>query len=86
MCASTSDSSSEAKFSRHLIFNMPHAVFVDNQAAGAFVRHLVRIMQTRADHTWTVKSEDGSQEILFVDSSMVCTRTLGPVHVPYPLT
>ena len=42
------DSSSDAKFSRHVIVRLPHAVFVDNEHVGGFVRHLVDCIVTEA--------------------------------------
>ena len=35
------DSSSDTKFSRHIVLRLPDTVFVDNEAVGGFVRHLV---------------------------------------------
>lgn len=40
------DSSTEEKFSRHLIFNLPHAAFKDNIHIGRFIHHTLNPIQT----------------------------------------
>ena len=42
------DSSSEVKFSRHIIVRLPRAAFRDNQHVGGFVRHLVDAIAAEA--------------------------------------
>ncbi|XP_015772124.1 PREDICTED: DNA-directed primase/polymerase protein-like [Acropora digitifera] len=41
------DSSTSSKFSRHLIFHLPGAVFKDNIHVGNFVRHIIASLQTK---------------------------------------
>jgi len=41
------DSSTPTKFSRHLIFHLPGAVFKDNIHAGNFVRHICALLERR---------------------------------------
>ena len=53
VCAALSDvlhldSSSESKFSRHVLVRLPHAVFRDNSSVGGFVRHLVDCIAAEA--------------------------------------
>ena len=42
------DSSSDVKFSRHLVVRLPHAVFADNGHVGGFVRHVVQCIVAEA--------------------------------------
>ncbi|XP_044170934.1 DNA-directed primase/polymerase protein-like [Acropora millepora] len=41
------DSSTSSKFSRHLIFHLPGAVFKDNIHVGNFVQHIIASLQTK---------------------------------------
>lgn len=41
------DSSTSSKFSRHLIFHLPGAVFKDNIHAGNFVRHICTLLERK---------------------------------------
>ncbi|XP_065846033.1 DNA-directed primase/polymerase protein-like isoform X2 [Oscarella lobularis] len=66
------DSSTEAKFSRHLIFNVKEAVFADNSHVGAFVHYLVDQIKTSTSETLKtlrVCTEKGSDS-LFIDSGV----------------
>ncbi|XP_015750339.1 PREDICTED: DNA-directed primase/polymerase protein-like [Acropora digitifera] len=44
------DSSTASKFSRHLIFHLPGAVFKDNIHVGTFVRHILALLQTKLEY------------------------------------
>ncbi|RZF43232.1 hypothetical protein LSTR_LSTR009036 [Laodelphax striatellus] len=44
------DSSTNKKFSRHLIFQLPNAVFRDNYNAGNFVKYICKNVQTFVDN------------------------------------
>ncbi|KAL9982229.1 hypothetical protein ACROYT_G004254 [Oculina patagonica] len=46
-CIIDLDSSTTAKFSRHLIFLLPGAVFKDNIHAGNFVRHICKLLERK---------------------------------------
>uniref|UniRef100_A0A8C6U8I9 DNA-directed primase/polymerase protein n=1 Tax=Neogobius melanostomus TaxID=47308 RepID=A0A8C6U8I9_9GOBI len=45
------DSSTEDKFSRHLIFNLPNAAFKDNIHIGRFIHHILEPIQTKGCKT-----------------------------------
>ncbi|XP_068746764.1 DNA-directed primase/polymerase protein-like isoform X3 [Montipora capricornis] len=46
------DSSTSSKFSRHLIFHLPGAVFKDNINVGNFVRHILALLKTKLGSQW----------------------------------
>lgn len=67
------DSSSESKFSRHLIFNVRNAIFKDNMNVGLFVQRLIDEVHLKLPQRYqelmVVVDERGTRKI-FVDESV----------------
>ena len=61
-------SSTDEKFSRHLIFHLPNVAFVNNRAVGQFVQALAARVNSSSDSTlrsFTVNTENGSRTPFF---------------------
>lgn len=68
------DSSTEDKFSRHLIIRIPKAAFKDNSHAGAFVSEICsRILNARG--------KDKSYEKLFIAKDSITNESVGQLFV-----